>query len=205
LPLPAPGAMMEDVPSSRVNVPDLQAPLRDRYRSDPDAAPMKLSVRSGPSDLADPLHCAVRPDAVAGVEWPSGAHAAVGGAGDVACSADLLLGALVACQETTLRMVATNAGIDLEDLEVSAEADWDPRGTLAMGREFPIGLTAIRCHTRVVIRGDASGERAERFLRSAERFCVVLQTLQNGVPVASTFDLRSADGGSAGQSASDRI
>src|SRR5947209_7887861 len=97
LPLPAPGAMMEDVPSSRVNVPDLQAPLRDRYRSDPDAAPMKLSVRSGPSDLADPLHCAVRPDAVAGVEWPSGAHAAVGGAGDVACSADLLLGALVAC------------------------------------------------------------------------------------------------------------
>jgi uncharacterized OsmC-like protein len=190
--------MMKAMPPARVNVRDLQTPLRERYRSEPDSAPMKLSVRSGSSDLTDPLHCTVRPDAVAGVAWSSGAHAAVGGAGDVACSADLLLGALVACQETTLRMVAANAGIDLEELEVSAEADWDPRGTLAMGREFPVGLTAIRCHTRVVIRGDASGERAERFLRSAERFCVVLQTLRGGVPVSSTFDLRSADAAAAG-------
>jgi uncharacterized OsmC-like protein len=181
------------VPRSRVNVRERQTPIRERYRDEPSSAPVVITVRSGGSDLADPLHCEVRPDAVSNVGWRSGAHSAVGGDGDVPCSADLLLGALVACQETTLRMVAANAGIDLQELEVRAEADWDPRGTLAMGREFPVGLTAVRCHTRVAIRGDERGERAERFLRSAERYCVVLATLRGGVPVEATFDMSSAD------------
>jgi uncharacterized OsmC-like protein len=181
---------MGGMPASSVNVREVQAPIRERYRSDPDSATTVIRVRSLGSALQDPLHCAVGPAAYPEVEWRSGAHSAVGGAGDVPCSADLLLGALVACQETTLRMVAANAGIDLEELEITAEADWDPRGTLAMGREFPVGLKAIRCHTRVVIKGDTKGERAERFLRSAERYCVVLSTLRDGVPVESSFDLR---------------
>jgi uncharacterized OsmC-like protein len=180
------------MPTSRVKVREIQAPIREQYLSDPGSAPTVITVRGGGSDLTDPLHCIVRPDADTSVAWRSGAHAAVGGAGDVPCSADLLLAALVACQETTLRMVAANAGIELEELEVTASADWDPRGTLAMGREFPIGLTAIRCHTRVAIKGDARGERAERFLRSAERYCVILNTLRDGVPVVSTFDLQEA-------------
>ena len=81
----------------------------------------------------------------------SGAHPAVGGEGDAPCSADVLLAALAACQEITTRMVAANMGIALEELEVTVEGDWDPRGTLAMGREFPVGLTAVRAHTRVVV------------------------------------------------------
>jgi uncharacterized OsmC-like protein len=32
-------------------------------------------------------------------------------------------------------------------------------------------------------------ERAECLLRSAEKYCVVLNTLRNGVPVESTFSL----------------
>lgn len=186
------------MPPSRVNVRQLQAPIRERYRSDRTAATIVIRVRGGESDLADPLHCTIRPDAHPDIAWRSGAHAAVGGDGHVPCSADLLLAALAACQETTLRMVAANAGIELEELEVHAEADWDPRGTLAMGPEFPVGLTAIRCHTRVVIRGDERGERAERFLRSAERYCVVLSTLRSGVPVRSTFDLSAAEDGASG-------
>ena len=104
------------------------------------------------------------------------------------CSGDVLLAALVACQEITLRMVAANMGIAIEHLEVVAEADWDPRGTLAMGREYPIGIRAITCRTTVTISGDERGERAERLLRSAERYCVVLDTLRTSVEV---------DGGSA--------
>src|SRR5438105_5487636 len=145
-----PRAMMARMPPSRVDLRGLQAPLRERYEEDPDAVPVVLTVRSAPGDLGDPLHCAVTPEAAPGVVWRSGAHAAVGGAGDVPCSADLLLGALVACQETTLRMVAANAGIELEELEVTAEADWDPRGTLALGVDFPVGLTDVRSHARVV-------------------------------------------------------
>jgi len=181
------------MPKSSVDVRGRQAPIRERYQAEPGSAPLVITVRSTGSDLEDPLHCAVGPEAAPDVVWRSGAHAAVGGSGDVPCSADLLLGALVACQETTLRMVAANAGIELEELEVTAEADWDPRGTLAMGKEFPVGLTGIRCHTRVVVMGDARGERAQRFLKSAERFCVVLSTLRDGVPVESTFDLTEAE------------
>ena len=179
------------MPKSNVDIRARQAPIRQRYGDDPGAAPHVLRVHGGGSDLADPLHCSVSPESVPDVVFRSGAHPAVGGDGDVPCSADLLLAALAACQETTVRMVAANMGIDLEELEISVEGDWDPRGTLAMGKEFPIGITAIRAHTRVVVRGDERGERAERLLRSAERYCVVLDTLRKGVPVESTFTLES--------------
>jgi uncharacterized OsmC-like protein len=123
----------------------------------------------------------------------SGAHPSVGGEGDVPCPADILLAALAACQETTVRTVAANMGVDLRALEVAAEGDWDARGTLARGREHPVGLTAVRVHTRVVVAEDERGERAERLLRSAERYCVVLDTLRRGVPVEATFGLRQAE------------
>jgi uncharacterized OsmC-like protein len=180
------------MPGSKVDIRARQAPIRQAYSDDPGSAPRTLRVRGGSSDLSDPLHVTVTPDSSPGVEFRSGAHAAVGGDDDAPCSADLLLAALAACQEVTLRMVAANMGIDLEELEVSVEGDWDPRGTLAMGREFPIGLTAVRACTRVVVRGDERGERAERLLRSAEKYCVVLDTLRSGVPVESTFTLESA-------------
>jgi uncharacterized OsmC-like protein len=88
-------------------------------------------------------------------------------------------------------MVAANMGIDLVDVKVEAAADWDARGTLAMPGAR-VGLSAIRCHTTVTVAGDERGERAERLLRSAERYCVILDTLRAGVPVEATFELRTA-------------
>jgi uncharacterized OsmC-like protein len=186
------------MPASNVDIRARQAPIRQRYLDDPDNAVEVLSVHGGASDLADPLHVVVSPDSMPDVLFLSGAHPAVGGDGDVPCSGDLLLAALAACQETTLRMVAANMGIDLEALEVSVEADWDPRGTLAMGRGFPVGITAIRAHTHVVVRGDDREERAQRLLRSAERYCVILQTLRAGVSVESTLTLESLKPDDAG-------
>ena len=175
--------------TTKIDVRERQAPLRERYRSQPESAQIRLRVRSGSSDLNDPLHCAILPDAAPNAAWRSGAHTAVGGTGEVPCSGDLLLGALAACQETTVRMVAASMGIALQSLEVEVEADWDPRGTLAMG-DYPIGLKAIRCTTRVTVPQDVNGERAERLLRSAEKYCVVLNTLRHGVPVESSFSLQ---------------
>jgi uncharacterized OsmC-like protein len=179
------------MPASRVNIRELQAPIKDGYRADPTHAVVSLGVRGGGADLADPLHCEVTSDVAGGWTWRSGAHPAVGGVGDVPCSGDLLLAALVACQETTLRMVAANMGLELEHLEVVAEAPWDPRGTLAMGKEFPVGIRTITCRTTVTVAGDAGGERAERLLRSAERYCVVLDTLRTGVDVDATIEVRA--------------
>ena len=172
-----------------MDIKALQRPLREAYEADPASAPLTLRVRSAPSDLADPLHCAVTPDSTPDVTWRSGAHPAVGGTGDVPCSGDLLLAALAACQEVTLRMVAANQGIELLDVQVEVEGDWDPRGTLAMGREFPIGLTAIRCRTRVSVGPAVDEQRAARLLKSAERYCVVLNTLRAGMDVQSEFSL----------------
>lgn len=176
---------------AKLSIREIQAPLRQRYTDDPTGAATTLTVRGGTADLSDPLHCTVVPDAVPGVAWLSGAHPAVGGTGDAPCSGDLLLGALVACQEITIRMVAANMGIEIEHLEIDAEADWDPRGTLAMG-DYPVGLTAIRCRTSVTLAEGVKADRAERLLRSAERYCVVLNTLREGVPVESDLSLSTA-------------
>lgn len=172
---------------SRVDVRDVQRPLRELYQRDPAAAKFELRAHSGESDLSDPLHCTIE---AAGTTIRSGTHPAAGGVGDVACSGDLLLAALAACQETTLRMVAANMGIDLLSVSVDVTGDWDARGTLGMAGA-PIGITAIRCTTNVVVVGDERGERADRLLRSAEKYCVILNTLRGGVPVDSRFDIRS--------------
>jgi len=177
---------------SHIDIRERQRPLRERYQREPSAAQITLHATSAASDLADPLHCAMRatgPDVVV----RSGAHPAVGGTNDTACSGDLLLAALGACQETTLRMVAANMGIDLVSVNVDVTGDWDARGTLAFP-STPIGIRNIRCRTTVVVAGDERGERADRLLRSAEKYCVILNTLREGVSVESTFELQQATG-----------
>ena len=56
----------------------------------------------------------------------------------------------------------------------------------------PVGLKAVRCHTNVVVKDDGKGDRSERLLRSAGKYCVVLSTLRSGVPVDATFELSRA-------------
>lgn len=179
------------MPPSRVNLRELQAPLKTEYQQHPEAARITLRVKSSPSDLADPLHCAVSPEANPEVVWRSGAHPGVGGVGDVPCSGDLLLGALAACQEITVRMVAAAMGIELESLEVEAIGDLDLRGTLGIDREAAVGFTNISCEARVTVKGDGRPERAKRLLENAERYCVVLNTLRTGVNVESSFQLQT--------------
>jgi uncharacterized OsmC-like protein len=180
------------MPASRVNVRELQAPLKEQYRADPNSATIVLRVRNTRSDLSDPLHCSVSPESCEAV-WHSGAHPGVGGVGDVACSADILLGALVACQEVTMRMVAAAMGIEIESLEIEATGTLDLRGTMGVSREVPIGMQAIECRTQVSIKDDGRPDRAQRLLENAERYCVVLDTLRSGVPVTTTFTVGSAD------------
>ena len=94
-----------------------QAPLRERYTEEPATAIQRLRVHGDGGGLDDPLHAESGPAQLPDVVWRSGAHAAVGGEGDAPCSGDLLLGALAACQEITLRMVAANLGIEIRDAE----------------------------------------------------------------------------------------
>jgi uncharacterized OsmC-like protein len=170
-----------------LDLKSIQAPLKESYRSDPATALVTTSARSAPSDLVDPRHCAVSPVEHPQVVINSGLHPAAGGAGDTPCSGDILAAALAICEESTLRSVAANMGIELETVEVQVDIDWDFRGTMGVDRAVPVGATGIRMRTRVKVKEGMDEERARRLLSSAERYCSTLQTLRNGVDVSTDF------------------
>src|SRR5205823_2815276 len=80
-----------------------QAPLKERYRQEPAAAKIRLEVKSDPTLTAEPMLTRVGNELLTA---ESAAHAGVGGPGNVGCSGDVLLAALAACQEITLKLVA---------------------------------------------------------------------------------------------------
>jgi uncharacterized OsmC-like protein len=172
-----------------VDLRSIQAPLKERYRQDPAAAAVVTAARSVPYDPSDPQHCVVAPSAFPEVTLRSGLHPAAGGTGDVPCSGDILAAALVICEESTIRSVAANMGIELESVQVEARIHWDFRGTMGVDRAVPVGAARIELRSRVKVKDDVNEERARRLLQSAERYCSTLQTLRNGVEVESDFHL----------------
>jgi uncharacterized OsmC-like protein len=167
----------------------VQAPLKDRYRTDPATALVVTEARSVSSDLNDPRHCAVAPVDFPEVVIRAGLHPAAGGAGDTPCSGDILAAALAICEESTLRSVAANMGVELASVEVDVKIHWDFRGTMGTDRDVPVGATGIEMLSSVKVKEGVDPERAKRFLASAERYCSTLQTLRNGVEVKTDFQL----------------
>ncbi|MGC4108013.1 MAG: OsmC family protein [Thermomicrobiales bacterium] len=158
-----------------------QSALKQGYRDLPDTALLTSAVESSTPAGDDPTRVRITVESLAGTTLDIGAHVAVGGEDDLPCSGDIFLASLTACQEITIRMVASAMGLTLNRLAVRVEGDWDVRGTLAVSREAPIGFTAIR--VLVDLDMDASEEQRARLLKSAERYCVVSQTLKNPPPV----------------------
>jgi len=147
----------------------LQAPLKQRYRAEPEAALITLRAEGR---LGEGITCNVQ-TGKALVE--AGLHPATGGSGLSACSGDMLLEALVACAGVTMRAVATSLGIEVSG-RVRAEGDLDFRGTLAVGREAPVGFSSIRLEFELDSANLAEDELAT-LLKLTERYCVVFQTL----------------------------
>ncbi len=150
----------------------MQATVKQRYRDTPDAARVlsRAEARLDGDDIACTVpswHGEVR----------AGLHQATGGSGEQACSADMLLEALVACAGVTLRAVATASGVTIRSGRVVAEGAWDARGTLGIDRSVPVGLSDIVL--RFEIDSDADPARLERMIQTTERYCVILQTLRN--------------------------
>lgn len=172
-----------------VDLRAIQAPLKERYRQDPSSAAVVTAARSVPFDPTDPQHCVVAPTGFPRVQLESGLHPAAGGTGEVPCSGDILAAALVICEESTIRSVAANMGVELESVEVEARIHWDFRGTMGVDREVPVGATRIELVSHVKVKEGVNQERAERLLGSAERYCSTLQTLRNGVHVDTNFRL----------------
>ena len=150
---------------------ELQAPLKEKYRNEPNAAVVTLRAHG---DLADDAIVCKVETGRALIE--AGLHPATGGSGLEACSGDMLLEALVACAGVTLKAVATAIDFRLRGGSISAEGDLDFRGTLGVERSAPVGFRDIRLN--FTLDTDEPEDRRQNLLRLTERYCVVLQTLR---------------------------
>jgi uncharacterized OsmC-like protein len=159
-----------------------QAPLKERYRSEPDAARITLTARGSQGDA--PVACSI--DLGRAIQEAE-AHVGVGGPGTAACSGDLLLGALAACAQVTCQMVANAMGIATDRIEIVVEGDLDLRGTLGVSREAPVGFESIRLRFEIDAPG-ATPEQLSELVAKSERYCTVLQTLNQ--PPAIEVQLR---------------
>ena len=154
----------------------LQAPLKVRYREDPESAVVTLKADGVIG--GDGVACSVE-TGKAIVE--AGLHPSGGGTGLQACSGGMLLQALVACAGVTLTAVATALGIEIREGKVRAEGDLDVRGTLGVDADAPVGFRAIRLAFEV--KTDADEKALEKLFTLTERYCVVFQTITGGVAV----------------------
>ncbi|OHV84099.1 OsmC family protein [Ensifer sp. LCM 4579] len=153
-----------------------QAPIKDRYRSNPEAAYVTLRANGRLDDQN--IACKVETGRALAV---AGLHPATGGTGLELCSGDMLLEALVACAGVTLMAVATGLEIPLKSGTISAEGDLDFRGTLGVDKDAPVGFAQIRLFFD--LETEAPQEKLDQLLKLTERYCVVYQTIRNGPPL----------------------
>lgn len=151
----------------------LQAPFKDKYRSDPASAVLTLKAQGA----LDPEDIVCRVHTPRGYK-PAGLHPGAGGdAAQVLCAGDMLLEALVGCTGVTLKAVATALGIPIRGGAIRVEGDMDFRGTLGVNKETPVGFQNIRL--TVELETDATPEQLDKLLQLTKRYCVVYQTLAN--------------------------
>ena len=164
---------------NNVALKNLQAPLKEKYRQQPQSAIITLKAEG---KIGEDLSCNVE---TARTLVKAGLHPATGGTGMLACSGDMLLQALVACAGVTLQAVATSIGVEIKGGTITAEGDLDFKGTLGVSKEVPVGFKNIRL--RFDLDSDASEEQMVAVKKLTERYCVVYQTLTKGVSIETAY------------------
>ncbi|WNM18249.1 OsmC family protein [Flavobacterium capsici] len=163
-----------------IELKNLQAPLKEKYTTNPETALITLKAIG---NLSDGISCKVN-TGKAMIE--AGLHPATGGTGMLACSGDMLLESLVACAGVTLSAVATALGIEIKSGEVKAEGDLDFRGTLAVSKEAEVGFKSIRLS--FTLDTTATEEQLQSLAKLTERYCVVYQTISKGVAIETVYN-----------------
>ncbi len=160
----------------------LQAPIKERYKESPEKA--VIPARAEAVIEEDDISCQI--STYAGTTL-AGLHPATGGDGSKACSADMLMEALAACAGVTLKAVATAMRIPLKHARVVASGTWDARGTLAVDRDTPVGLTDVKLQFEI----DSTAERKKlrKMIELTERYCVIYQTLAKPPTLESEFEV----------------
>jgi len=154
----------------------LQAPLKAQYREHPETALVTLHAEGR---IGENVTCKIE---TGKSRIAAGLHPATGGDGKSACSADMLLEALVGCAGVTLSAVATAMNISLRGATIQAQGDLDFRGTLGVSKDVPVGFKEIRLNFD--LDTDANEEQLATLIRLTERYCVVYQTLSHPASIS---------------------
>jgi uncharacterized OsmC-like protein len=166
---------------SLVKMKDRQQPLMDQYKLDSsDALVLDHAHTSSEwTDLDNPLATAVRFDK-SDQHTPIGVHHAVGGDSDMPTPGDILCGALAACLDSTIRIIANRFDLKLKKLNVEVVGKVDVRGTLRVDRKVPVAFQSFEVTVDVKARGFVPGKFLDRLIAGAEQSCIVMQTLSAG-------------------------
>jgi uncharacterized OsmC-like protein len=167
------------LPYDAEELKNLQAPLKEKYREQPESAVVTLKAQA---KVGEGISCKVDTGRAL-VE--AGLHPATGGTGMLACSGDMLLEALAACAGVTLKAVATAISVELKDGTITAEGDLDFKGTLGVSKEAPVGFKNIRLTFE--LGSNATSDQLASLKKLTERYCVVYQTLLKGVDIETHF------------------
>ena len=159
----------------------LQAPLKLQYQLSPDTANVCLNAE-GVVEFDVP-GCRVALPCNDGKFIKAGLHPNAGGDGTQACSAELLLQALVTCAGTTLAAVSISMGLQISQALVYAKGLLDFRGTMGVDRSVPVGFTSVEMLFRIDTQADETSVR--KLIELTERYCVIYQTLITSTPVTS--------------------
>ncbi|MFB9308376.1 putative OsmC-like protein [Agromyces hippuratus] len=100
---------------------------------------------------------------------------------DVAASpVEYALGALISCQIVVYRLYAGALGIQLDDIEITAEGDLDARKLFGIDESVRAGFNQVRL--TVKLHGPESSERYEALRETVDAHCPVLDLFANPVP-----------------------
>jgi uncharacterized OsmC-like protein len=164
-----------------VSVEARQAGLRETYQQNPDQAMIQERASTNGAGLPDPYHGVVQFNSGSSFEY--GIHQAVSGYGDKPTPEELFCASLAACQEASIRMIANILGIKLTELRVTVTASVDVRGTLLVEKSVPVGFQSIECQVKFQAAEGTEPGLLDKLMSEAERSCIVLQTLREGVDI----------------------
>jgi len=77
--------------------------------------------------------------------------------------------------------------IPLKHAKVIASGTWDARGTLAVDRDAPVGLTEVKL--KFEINSTAEPKKLEKMIQLTERYCVIFQTLAKPPALESELEI----------------
>ena len=94
---------------------------------------------------------------------------------------EFALGALISCQIVVYRLYANALGIQVDDIDITAEGDLDARRLFGIDETVRAGFSEVRLDIR--LSGPESDERYQQLRDVVDAHCPVLDLFANATPV----------------------